>query len=214
MIETIKTFIQNRETEKLINLINEQPEVLSLTDENNSTVFTQIAFSGNDTVLEAAKRLKTSFSFYEAIIAGKDMKSYISANPDLINKHSIEGFTAISLAAFFNHTDAAKQLLAAGADPAIQATNAAKVNALHAAVARGNFELCKLFIENGCDVNIPQMQNVTALHSAAHRGNLELVQLLVENGANINAKMYSGETAIDFAKKDGHEAVVNYLASI
>ena len=88
------------------------------------------------------------------------------------------------------------------------------MNALHSAVAKENYELCKLLIEYGVNVNAAQMQNVTALHSAAHRGNLKLVRLLVENRAEINLKMDNGDTAISIAENDGHKEVKVYLESI
>jgi ankyrin repeat protein len=88
------------------------------------------------------------------------------------------------------------------------------VNALHAAVAKNNYELCKLLIENGADVNISQMQNVTPLHSAAHRGNLSIVQLLVNHGATIEAKMDNGDNAMIIATRDKHQEVINYLFSL
>jgi ankyrin repeat protein len=143
-----------------------------------------------------------------------EAKAFISADETIVNQYSKDGFTPVSLAAFFDQTEIAKVLLEQGANPELQATNPSKVNALHSAVAKGNYELCELLVATGMDLNLGQTQNVTALHSAAHRGNLKMVQLLVENGADIHAKMENGSTPLDLAKKDGHQDVVIYLGGL
>ena len=173
-----------------------------------------LAYSNLDTAFHKAIELKTSFTFHEAIVAGKiEIVNDYLQEIDLANRYAEDGFTPIALAAFFNQTAIAKILLKAGADPSLASKNGAKVNALHAAVAKENEELCRLFIENDVDVNAVQTQNVTALHAAAHRGNLKLVKLLVENGAQIDFAMDNGDTPISIAERDGHQAVVTYLKS-
>ena len=142
------------------------------------------------------------------------MNDSLSHDKSYANQYSNDGFTPLSLAAFFNQTEIAKLLLENGAEPNLHATNPSKVNALHSAVAKENYELCKILIDYGANVNATQMQSVTALHAATHRGNLKLIKLLVENGAEINVKMDNGDTAIDIAGKVGHKDVKTYLASL
>ncbi|MBW1296316.1 ankyrin repeat domain-containing protein [Aquimarina litoralis] len=214
MIELLKTYIKNQETEKIITLIKENPEVLNLKDENGSSGMMIIAYSGFDKVFEQAIELKQSFVFHEAIVCGKInivRDSLNNSNLYLLNTYSDDGFPPLSLAAFFNQTEIAKLLITLGANPNLLAKNPSKVNALHSAIAKENFELCKLFIENGVDINAVQMQNVTALHSAVHRGNLELTKLLIENGASIGLKMDNGDTALTIAKREGHNNITQYL---
>ena len=211
-LETLKTHIRDKDTTAILFLIEERSEILNSQDENGSSGLMLLAYSNLDTVFQKAIQLKTSFSFHEAIIAGKiDIVSDYLEQKDLVNTYSNDGFTPLALAAFFNQTTIAKQLLMEGADPNLAATNPAKVNALHAAVAKENEELCRLFIENGVDVNAVQTQNVTALHSAAHRGNLTLVKLLVENGAKIDMVMDNGDTALSIAERDGHQIIIDYF---
>lgn len=216
MIDSLKIHIQNKESDKVINLITNNPEVLDEKDENGSSGLMLIAYSEMDTAFNKAKNLKKSFTFHEAIVCGKmDVaQNSLTHDKSYANQRSNDGFTPLSLAAFFNQTEIAKLLLANEADPNSRATNPSKVNALHSAVAKENYELCKLLIEYGVNVNATQMQNVTALHSASHRGNLKLVKLLVENGAQINLEMDNGETALSIAEKDGHEDVKKYLEDI
>ncbi|WP_235298186.1 ankyrin repeat domain-containing protein [Portibacter marinus] len=214
MIELLKTHIKNKDAEQIIMLINKYPEVLNITDENGSSGLLLIAYSGLHEPLEEAIKLKASFTFHEAIVCGQMniVNDYLN-NPevDLKNTHSKDGFSPLSLAAFFDQTEIAKLLIQFGADPNLSATNPSKVNALHSAIAKENYELCKLFIEKGVNVNATQTQNVTALHSAAHRGNLALVQLLVDHNASINIKMDNGDNALLIAQREGHSEVADYL---
>lgn len=216
MIDSLKTHIKNNEVDKLISLILTHPEILEEKDENGSSGLLLIAYSGMETAFNKARELKKSFTFHEAIVCGKidNVQDSLASNKSYANQYSNDGFTPLSLAAFFNQTEIAKLLLENGADPNLHATGPSKVNALHAAVAKENYELCKYFIEYGVKVNAPQMQNVTALHAAAHKGNLKLVKLLVANGAEINLKMDNEDTAISLAEKDGHKEVKSYLVGM
>ncbi|MTI38063.1 ankyrin repeat domain-containing protein [Fulvivirga lutimaris] len=216
MIDSLKTHIANKDLDKVISLIETHPEVLDATDENNTSGLLIIAYSGMEAALDKAAKVKTSFTFHEAIVCGKidEVKNALSKKKNLANKYSNDGFSPLSLAAFFNQNEVASVLLEYEADPNLQATNPSKVNALHSAVARENYELCKQLIAHGADANLAQMQNVTPLHSAAHRGNLKLVQLLVNNGADIHSKMDNGDTALSIAERDGHSEVKDYLESL
>lgn len=215
MIDQLKKLLANRDEDEIITLITDHPEVLDEQDPNGSSGIMLLAYIGLQNALKQAKALKKSFSFHEAIVCGKSkvVEDYLSKDNLITNTYSLDGFTPLSLAAFFDQTEIAKLLLKHGADPALQATNPSKVNALHSAVAKENHELCTILVASGMDLNLGQTQQVTALHSAAHRGNLKLVELLVENGAEIQVKMEDGSTPLDLAKKDGHEAVVRYLES-
>ncbi len=214
MIQLLKKHIQNKDAAKIIQLIQANPEVLDIKDDTGSTGFMLIVYAGVERTVAEAIVSKKSFTFHEAIVVGKMnmVKKYlINTDDDIANAWSYDGFTALSLAAFFNQTDIAKLLVDKGADPNLHATNPTKVNALHAAVAKENYELCRLFIEKGVDVNAVQTQQVTALHAAAQRGNLKLIKLLVENGAIVHSKMENGDTSIDIAKREGHRHVEEYL---
>ncbi len=216
MIDTLKTYIKNKEADKIVALITEHPEVLDERDDNGSTGLLIIAYSEIEEPFTKAKEIKKSFTYHEAIVCGKEdcVLDSLANDKSYSNRYSNDGFTPLSLAAFFNQTEIAKLLLKNGADPNLQATNPSKVNALHSAVAKENYELCKLLIEYGVNVNATQIQNVTAMHSAAHRGNLKIVKLLVENGAKINYKMDNGDTALSIAKRDGHQQVKIYLENL
>ncbi len=213
MLDQIKSLIQNREEDAIIQKLEEAPYLLDKTDEKGSSVLLLLAYNGLQKAFKVAKQLKMNLGFYEAIVCGEkeQVKQQLTKFPGLENRHSGDGFTPLSLAAFFNQTAIALLLLDHGADPNLAATNPSEVNALHSAVARGNYELCQRILKKGAEVNKPQAKGVTPLHAAAHRGDLELVKLLVNHGAHIDLKMETGETAIDMAERDGHTDVSVFL---
>lgn len=216
MIELINQYIKDRDAESIIKSIRADPTVLDLSDTQGASVFMLIVYSGMPSVVEEATALKKHFDFFEAIVAGKRelVKAQILQDPERINSFSNDGFSALALAAFFDQRAVAFYLFDKGADPSIPANNPMKVNALHAAVARQNYDLCRLFLLKGMDVNAPQMRQVTALHAAAKLGDMPLVKLLVEYGADTQLKMEGGVTAGELAKKAGHVEVVRYFLDL
>ena len=214
MIETLKSHIQNRDSDQIIALITEDEQLIDKKDENGVSVLMTLAYHGLSDALAVAINRKKSFTFHEAIVCGQldRVEDYLDQNDfDGVNRLSDDGFSPVCLAAFFNQTNIAKRLIAEGADPNIPASNPSQVNALHSAVAKQNYELCQFLIQNGSDVNACQMQQVTALHSAVHRGNMKLVQLLVQHGALIAVTMENGDTPISIADREGHMEIAKYL---
>ncbi|NAS31885.1 hypothetical protein GTQ40_12935 [Flavobacteriaceae bacterium R38] len=213
LIDLLIEKIKDQKTEELISFITQNPGVLNEKDRNNSSGFLLIAYSNISSVFKKAIALKQTFNFQEAILSGKIdiVKSFVEKDKNKVHEYSSDGFTPIALASFFDQTAIAEYLLEQGANPGLAAKNPSKVNALHAAVAKENITLCRLFIENRIDVNSTQIQNVTPLHSAVHRGNLPLVKLLIANGADITLKMDNGDDALTIAKRDKHNEILNFL---
>ena len=63
-----------------------------------------------------------------------------------------------------------------------------------------NFELVKLLVSNGADVNIANNNGDTPLIDAAYLGKLENLRYLLANGADVSLKNNQGKTAFDVAK--------------
>lgn len=213
MLDTFKQLIQAKESMPIMQFLEEHPEVIELKDENGTSGFFHLLYSGQTEAFHKALSLKKELTFFEAIVSGmfEEVESRLSEKPQLLNQYSDDGFSPIALAAFFDQTAIAGFLLSQGADPDHQAINASKVNALHAAVAKDNEELVRLFLKNGANPDLSQTQGVTPLHSAAHRGNLEIVRLLLSHGADAALKMDNGDDAYTIAMRDGHEAVAALL---
>ncbi len=103
--------------------------------------------------------------------------------------------------------------------------NQAKVNiinnitmstALHPAVKAGNYQLAKLLIAHGADLNIKDNSGKTVLFLAVERGDLPMVKLLIDHGADLcpkNPNLQNPMTALGLAKsvKPKNKDIIKFL---
>lgn len=66
----------------------------------------------------------------------------------------------------------------------------------------GHFDVVKLLLANGANVNILNDNDMNALLVASYKGHFEIVKILVENGANVNFMNRYKYTALWLAKTD------------
>jgi uncharacterized protein len=123
----------------------------------------------------------------------------LSIDPTLAVAWSPDGFTPISLAAFFAQPAAVRILLDAGGDAVADepARNPMMVTALHAAVAGRSLEAVELVLSAGVDVNRPQQGGVTPLHEAVRNGDAEIEAMLLARGADPTRRDDQGRTPDD-----------------
>ena len=85
------------------------------------------------------------------------------------------------------------------------------------AMEKQRFDLARLFIASGSDVNYryPLTRNyadgMSPLLYACKWNNFEITRLLVENGANINTRAADGSTVLSIAETNGNNEMYNYL---
>ncbi len=118
--------------------------------------------------------------------------------------------TPLWYAARRGHEDAAKLLIARGAD--VNLTTQSSGPPLLGAVERKNGVLVKLLLASGADPNAALSTN-SALYLAAKGGCLECVEALVGAGAEVNAINKDREPPIHAAKAIGLHAIADYLAT-
>jgi ankyrin repeat protein len=86
--------------------------------------------------------------------------------------------------------------------------------------ASGYFEVVKLFVENGADLNTVNIygwwncKTETALMEAAFNGHFKIVKFLVEKSADPNAINKHGNTALMMASKEANFEIVKFLVEI
>lgn len=116
-----------------------------------------------------------------------------------------DGFTALHLACYFGHPEAAAWLLARGADPVAAALGG--LQPLHSALASPALTsvpaLVRMLLAAGARVDAVQRGGFTAFHAAAQRGSIELSQLLLGAEADPALRNETGEDAVDLARGKG-----------
>jgi ankyrin repeat protein len=148
-----------------------------------------------------------------AVGAMDAVKRLVRDRGRLIDTHSPDGFTPLTLACFFGHAEVAEHLVDQGANVNLAATNQMAVAPIHAASAARRVDLVRMLINSGADVNARQQQGFVPLHAAAQQGDEAMAKLLLDHGADLNAHCDSGQCALDFAMLQGHSAMVALLES-
>jgi len=130
---------------------------------------------------------------------------------NLLQRHNVRPtafdlFTAISL----NQPDEVIQYI-------VNSGAAANGEILLLAVEKQRFDIARLFIQAGVDVNYQYpstsryADGMTALLYASRYNNFEMVRILVDRGANLNVRNINGNTALSIAQANGNEQISNFL---
>ncbi|RPH33323.1 MAG: ankyrin repeat domain-containing protein, partial [Chloroflexi bacterium] len=150
---------------------------------------------------------------YEAAATGRTdaLRAELARDPAVATAFAPDGFTALGLASFFGHLEAARLLIAARARVNDASRNAMRVAPLHSALAGGHAEIANLLLEAGADVNTVQADGYTPLHEAAQNGDQAMAERLVAAGADPRARLDDGATPAESARRAGHDALGAWL---
>ncbi len=112
------------------------------------------------------------------------VKEFIDAGAD-VNTKGPHGWLPLHYAAFLNHIDVAKLLIAAGTsleaptDDSPYWTDDVGQPALYYAIEQGPANMVNLLVDGGADVNAKHPNGTTPLYVAICRGKSEVVRLLI-----------------------------------
>ena len=170
-------------------------------------------YDGDGAALERLLAGDPELDVFEAAALGRDerVQGLLTAQPGLVDDHTPDGFTALHLAAFFDHPGVARGLIARGADPCARAENEMAVEPLHSAAASSARDVAELLLDAGADVNAQQHGGFTPLAAAARNGDDALADLLVARGADTELADDEGQMPGDHARTAGHEALARRL---
>ncbi len=148
---------------------------------------------------------------HDAARAGdmEKLAELIAGDPELVNARDEENHTALHSAAMGGQLEAARFLLANGADP--DARNTADQSPLLYAAYMNFVEIVELLIDAGAPIYYWDARQYTPLHFAARQGGTETVKLLVEKGAVVDEPGQMERTPLHFAALNGHTEIVVFL---
>lgn len=194
-------------------LLAADPALSGARDERGSSAVITAAYWQQPAILAALLARGPQLSFYEAAAAGAPdvLDAALRDDPALLDAYATDGFTALGLASFFGHAEAAALLLARGADPNRASDNDMRVAPLHSAAAGSHLAIVRMLLDRGADPQATQEGGFTALHSAAQNGRADIVEQLLAHGARADARTDDGKTPRDLALEEGHDGVAALL---
>jgi uncharacterized protein len=171
-VSTIFELIDAGDAAALRELLAREPGSAAAHDEQCLTAVMRASYRGGD-VFDAVRAANPPLEPFDRIVVGE--ADGLPA-PDAVTP---DGFTPLHIAAFAHNVDAARKLLAAGADPNVLATASfAQVTPLGTCAFAGANDVARLLLEHGADPTLTADHGFTPLDSAIQNGNDELVELL------------------------------------
>eukprot|EP00971_Amphidinium_carterae_P196022 3889626-Amphidinium_carterae.2 len=209
----VDSFVQGGETEKVMSLLREVPELLNagLNKSGATPLYTAIEKTHVEVVsaLIAAKadvdKARTNDGTTPLHIAAQDnhvevVSALIAAKADVDKtKTDGHGATPLNIAAFHNHVEVVNALIAAKAD-VNQATTDYGTTPLYIAAKKNHVETVSALIAAKADVNQATTDlGATPLHIAAQKNHVEVVNVLIAAKADVNQAMTeTGATPLDY----------------
>lgn len=194
-------------------MLSGDPSLLASRNQMGQSAILLAKYHRQQAAVEFLLSRKPELTLHEACATGalETVKQMVRDRGRLIDTHSGDGFTPLALACFFGHAAVAEHLVNQGANINLAATNQMKVAPIHAACAARQFDIVKMLVANGADVNARQQQGFVPLHAAAQNGDAVMAKLLLDHGADAKVRSDNGQNALDLAMLQGHAAVVELL---
>lgn len=123
------------------------------------------------------------------------------------------GATPLLLAVQNSHAAIVKRLIKqkANVNLSLRDEDSENFAPIHAAIGQGDYEITKILVSAGANVNAKSKQFGTPLMLAATLGYSKLVNLLLSSGADVNLTDRNGATALHYACFNGHIDIAKKL---
>ena len=205
--------VKSGDLEKVKVLVVKNPSLVNAMDDTNIPPVLTAAYHGEMGIANflVANGAKMDIFSSSALGLTYIVKNLVQKFPKLINAVGIDGYQPLGLACYFGRLETTQYLILHGADVNSPAVNEQRITPLHSAAAGRHFEIARLLLANGADVNAEQQGGFTALHAAAQNGQIEMIQLLIANGAKIDVRTLDRKTPADYARDRGHAEALTLL---
>lgn len=206
--------LKTGDEDALRDLVERDPATASARDQDGLSAILHALYRGRSDLVTVLLSAQPDLDVFEASALGKveRVEDLIDQDPGRVKAWSPDGFTALHLAVFFGHAEAAAALLRRGADVEAVSRNPMAVRPLHSAVAGRNIQAVEVLLTSDVDVNAPSHAGFTSLLEAAQNGDGRIVELLLARGADPAATLDDGKTAADLALANSHQDVAAMLA--
>ena len=194
-------------------LLNEDPALAGARAESGETPVIAALYRGHKDVVNALIDAGAPLDIFAAAAVGREevLQARLVERPASANEFAYDGWTPLHLAVFFGHTEAARLLLAAGAEMNARSRNSIGNTPLHAAVAGGHVEAALFLIDHGADVNARDAGEHTPLHIAAEAGYVPIAKALLARGADPHAVDAEDKTPLARAAARNQDAIVDLI---
>jgi len=205
--------IEQGNTTRLKELLQEQPELASARDEQGVSMVRRAMYRHNGDALDTLMGLAPTIDVCTAAALGdvRRLRPLLDADAAAAESFQGDGFTPLQLACFFASKDTAVLLLERGADPEAVSRNGMELRAIHSAAASRSMEIMELLLARGVNVHAAQHGGWTALHAAVNNGDHAMARVLLTAGANPVQENDFEQTPLDLAREKGDEALLRLL---
>ena len=127
-----------------------------------------------------------------------------------LNKRSPENVGILEIAIDEDNLEMVELLIKSGIELEYKAQNYL-MSPFHRAVSNGHYDIAKLLISHGADINSRLGDENTPMHTAIMVKNIRMVKLLLSHGVDINIKGIGNHTPLQTAVTIWHYEIVEFL---
>lgn len=218
-VTDLATAITAKDLAQVETILGEDPSLVNGRTAEGVSMVMVAQYQGSTDIVNTLVMHNAQLDLYDACAIGDEARAsgWLAMHPELANTFSPDGFTPLSLAAYFGHLSIVNMLLMYHADPNTASNNAMHVTPLHSAIAGNHYDIAAKLVEAGANVNVAQAGGFTPLMGAAQNGNIEITRMLVDHSADLNARtdknapQYPNMTALGFARQANASEVIRFL---